>query len=67
MREAFWGSELSQEVLAGYFGDVRMLATEMGLMTPAAKRFWKLLGIDGRVSKFRGEPHRPAVRVAEQA
>jgi hypothetical protein len=29
-------------------------------MTPAAKRLWKALHIDGKPSRYRGEPHREA-------
>jgi hypothetical protein len=46
--------------MASYFGDMRALATELGLMTPLAKRLWRLAGIDGAPSRFRGEPERTA-------
>jgi hypothetical protein len=35
-----------------------MFAEEIGLMNPVSRRTWKLLGIDGRASRFRGEPER---------
>ncbi|RMI41567.1 diiron oxygenase [Actinomadura harenae] len=60
MKEAFWDSPASREIMRGYFGDVRMLADELGLMNPVSTRLWKALKIDGRPSRHRGEPHRPA-------
>jgi hypothetical protein len=60
MREAFWQREESKAILRGYFGDVRMLAEELGLMNPAARQVWKACGIDGKPSRYRGEPHRQA-------
>lgn len=59
-REAFWRSPHSRAILSGYFGDMRKLAADLGLMTPAAKRLWKALHIDGKPSRYRGEPHREA-------
>lgn len=60
MKEAFWESERSQEILADYFGDVRMLADELQLRNPISNLLWKLCGIDGRPSRYRGEEHRKA-------
>lgn len=56
MREVYWQSEESQKFLRDLFGDVRMLTEKNGLMTPAARRVWRKLGIDGRPSRFRSEP-----------
>ncbi|GAA2611738.1 diiron oxygenase [Actinomadura fulvescens] len=64
MREAFWRNPKSRELMRNYFGDVRMLAEELGLMNPAARKVWKALGIDGDVSRYRGEPHRVAQRAS---
>ncbi|MDN5857122.1 MAG: diiron oxygenase [Pseudonocardia sp.] len=64
MKEAFFASPRSQEILAGYFGDVRMLAEELELRNPLANLLWKLCGIDGRPSRYRGEEHRAARRAA---
>ncbi|KAF0847055.1 AurF N-oxygenase family protein [Nocardia caishijiensis] len=64
IREAFWKSEHSQRVLAGYFGDVRKLADELGMMNPIAKQVWKTLGIDGPLSRYRSEPERSARKAA---
>ncbi|WP_030169337.1 AurF N-oxygenase family protein [Spirillospora albida] len=59
-KEAFWRSEHSRAILSGYFGDMRRLASDLGLMTPMARRLWKALHIDGKPSRHRGEPHREA-------
>jgi hypothetical protein len=58
MREAYWSSEESQTTMRNIFGDVRALATNSGLMNPVAKLTWRLLGIDGPVTRYRSEPAR---------
>ncbi len=58
MKDAFWRSPQSRDILSGYFGDVRLLADELGLMNPATRAIWKFLHIDGRSSRYRSEPHR---------
>lgn len=63
-REAFWGSPHAKRVMASYFGDMRRLATDVGLMTPVAKRVWNRLDIGGEPSNYRGEPDRTARLVA---
>lgn len=60
VREAYWESPESQELLRNTFADARALATELGLMNRAARRTWKALRIDGRPSRFRSEPGRVA-------
>ncbi|MDX6739178.1 diiron oxygenase [Actinocorallia sp. A-T 12471] len=60
MKEAFWDSPRSRELLRECFNDVRMLADQLGLMNPVSRRVWRMCGIDGQSSRFRGEPHRPA-------
>ncbi|MDO7867518.1 AurF N-oxygenase family protein [Nocardioides jiangxiensis] len=57
-REIWWGSEASGRLLREMFGDVRMLADELGIRGPVTKRLWRVLGIDGRPSRFRAEPAR---------
>lgn len=59
-REAFWASPKSREIMASYFGDMRALAAEVGLMNRVSRFVWKRLGIDGEASRFRGEPDRRA-------
>ncbi len=48
------------EIAAYYFGDMRRLCEETGLMTRAGRWMWKRLGIYGNPSRFRGEPDRTA-------
>ncbi|WP_377451076.1 AurF N-oxygenase family protein [Rhodococcoides fascians] len=52
----WWNSESSRKALRDTFGDVRMLAGELGLMNRVSKRVWRALGIDGRPSRYRSEP-----------
>ncbi|AXK84890.1 diiron oxygenase [Nocardia farcinica] len=59
-KEAFWRAPHSKRILAGYFGDVRKLADELGLMNPVTKRLWALLNVDGEASRYRSEPERRA-------
>ena len=56
IREVYWRSEESQKLLRDTFGDVRMLADELGLMNPVSRRIWRALGIHGSPSRFRSEP-----------
>ncbi|GAA3662792.1 diiron oxygenase [Nocardioides ginsengisoli] len=56
MREVYWKSDSSQKLLRDTFGDVRMLADELGLMNRVSRLVWRALGIDGRPSRFRSEP-----------
>ena len=58
VKEAYWDGPVGSEQLSAYFGDVRMLATELGMMNRASTFLWKKLRIDGAVSRFRGEPDR---------
>lgn len=62
-REAFWRSPKSREIMASYFGDMRALAEETGLMNRVSRRVWRRMGIDGEPSRFRGEPDRRATLV----
>ncbi|MGW0324419.1 AurF N-oxygenase family protein [Nocardia sp. NPDC003183] len=64
IEQAFWKSEHSQQILSGYFGDMRKLASDLGLMNPTAKWLWRKFGIDGPASRYRSEPERSARRVA---
>ncbi|WP_320670603.1 AurF N-oxygenase family protein [Patulibacter defluvii] len=59
-REAFWDAPRSREIMASYFGDMRALATDVGLMNPVSRRVWRRLGIDGEATRYRGEPDRTA-------
>ncbi|MGN2639498.1 AurF N-oxygenase family protein [Nocardia takedensis] len=64
MREAFWDGPVQRRILAGYFGDMRTLAADLGLMNPIAKRLWSALGVDGDHSRYRSEPERRLGSVA---
>lgn len=57
-KEVFYGSPDAKQSFRDYFGDVRSLAHDLGLMNPVAKRVWKFLGIDGRATRYRSEPIR---------
>mgnify|MGYP005997241711 FL=1 len=63
-KDLFWGTPESQHALQDYFGDVRMLATDTGMMNRAARLMWKLCGIDGKASRFRSEPDRSSSQFA---
>ncbi len=67
MKEAFWDSPRSQEILRDYFGDVRMLAEELELRNPISNLLWKLWASTARPSRYRGEEHRTARRPHDRA
>ncbi|MFD6389046.1 diiron oxygenase [Nocardia sp. NPDC060259] len=58
VREVFWKSEHSRDGLRAGFADVRMLATDLGLLNPASRVLWKICRIDGDASRYRSEPAR---------
>ena len=55
-KEVYWSQPSSEKVLRDLFADVRMLTEDIGLMNPVSRRIWRLLKIDGRPARFRGEP-----------
>ncbi|NKY34657.1 diiron oxygenase [Nocardia speluncae] len=57
-KELFYGSADAKQTFSDYFGYVRMLAEDIGLMNPIAKRVWKALGIAGHATRYRSEPLR---------
>lgn len=57
-KELFYGTEQAEQEFADFFGDVRTLAKDIGLMNPIAKAMWKLLKIDGHTTRYRSEPLR---------
>lgn len=63
-RAAFWDSPKSREILSSYFGDMRALASQVGLMNKVSARLWKRLGIDGDPTRYRSEPDRTALMVS---
>jgi len=54
--EVWWKAPSSQRMLRDMFGDVRMLADELGIRGRLTRPLWRLVGIDGRASRFRSEP-----------
>ncbi|MUM28787.1 diiron oxygenase, partial [Mycobacterium sp. CBMA295] len=61
-----WRSARSRQLMAESAADVRRVAEDLGLRTAWSRWIWRLLGIEGRLPRYRGEPDRsPAVpRVA---
>ena len=54
-KEIWWKSDDSQKLLRDLFGDVRLLADNLGIRKGPAKLVWKALKIDGRPSRHRSE------------
>jgi hypothetical protein len=61
----FFGTPDSRQTLRDIFADTRMLCHDVGLMNPAARLMWRICRVDGRPSRYRGEPQRahPPTRV----
>jgi hypothetical protein len=57
-KTAYWRSAQSRRVLAESAADVRRVAEDLGLRTVWTRWIWRLLGIEGRVPRYRGEPDR---------
>jgi hypothetical protein len=57
-KELFFGSPDSRKWLRDIFADVRMLAYDTGLMNPTARLMWRICKINGKPSRYRGEPQR---------
>ncbi|WP_067702667.1 AurF N-oxygenase family protein [Nocardia jejuensis] len=64
IKEAFWEAPSSRKILSGYFGDMRKLAGDMGLMNPVTRTLWKVLHVDGDESRYRSEPERRTTHAA---
>lgn len=56
-KAAYWRSDYSRRLIAESAADVRRLAADLGLLT-WSRWIWRLLGIDGRLPRYRGEPDR---------
>jgi hypothetical protein len=54
-KQIWWDSEESTKLLRDLFGDVRMLADNLGIRKGPARLIWKALRIDGRPSRHRSE------------
>lgn len=66
-KAAYWRSDCSRRLMAESAADVRRLADDLGLRTARSRWIWRLLGIDGRVPRYRGEPDRsPAITVVTE-
>ncbi|GAS93505.1 diiron oxygenase (plasmid) [Mycobacterium avium subsp. hominissuis] len=65
-KAAYWRSARSRQMLAESAADVRRVAEDLGLRTVWSRWLWSLLGIDGRLPRYRGEPDRsqPFIRMA---
>jgi hypothetical protein len=55
-KQIWWHSPESKTLLQELFGDVRMLADQLGIRKGPARLVWKILGINGRPSRYRSEP-----------
>ncbi len=57
-KAAYWRSAQSRRILAESAADVRLVAENLGLRTVWTRWIWRLLDIEGRLPRFRGEPDR---------
>ncbi|RJQ81180.1 diiron oxygenase [Pseudonocardiaceae bacterium YIM PH 21723] len=57
LRQAFWKSPQSQQLMRDFFPDVRQLGDELGLRNNRTLWLWRLLKIDGPTSRYRSEPN----------
>lgn len=59
-KAAYWRSARSRQMMAESAADVRRTADDLGLRTAWTRWIWRLLSIDGRLPRYRGEPNRSA-------
>lgn len=57
-KAVYWRSAHSRQLLAESAADVRRAAADLGLRPVWSRWIWRLLGIDGRLPRYRGEPDR---------
>jgi P-aminobenzoate N-oxygenase AurF len=57
-KTAFWRSTQSRQLMSESAADVRRIAEDLGLRTAWSRWMWRMLGIDGRIPRYRGEPDR---------
>ena len=62
-KAAYWRSARSRQMLEQSAADVRRLADELGLRTSYTRWIWRLLGVEGRIPRYRGEPDRSPLAV----
>ncbi|MDY6996652.1 MAG: diiron oxygenase [Actinomycetota bacterium] len=60
-KAAYWRSARSRRMMAESAADVRRVAEDLGLRTAWSRWLWRLLGVEGRMPRYRGEPDRNAV------
>lgn len=59
-KTAYWRSARSRQMMAESAADVRRVAEDLGLRTAWSRWIWRVLGIEGRLPRYRGEPDRSA-------
>ncbi|MEZ0050280.1 hypothetical protein ABIA30_001270 [Mycobacterium sp. MAA66] len=57
-KSAYWRNPLSRQMMAESAADVRRIAEDLGLRPAYTRWMWQLLGIEGRLPRYRGEPDR---------
>jgi hypothetical protein len=57
-KSAYWRSEHSRRLMAESAADARRVADHLGLRSVWSRWIWRVLGIGGRVPRYRGEPNR---------
>jgi hypothetical protein len=65
-KAAYWRSAESRRIMAESAADVRRVAEDLGLRTVWSRWLWRLLGVEGRLPRYRSEPDRsvPVARMA---
>lgn len=56
VREVWFRGDVARRNRAALFADVRMLFDQLGLRTRTTLWVWRLVGVDGRPSRYRSEP-----------
>ncbi|MBO0681286.1 diiron oxygenase [Mycolicibacterium sp. S2-37] len=59
-KSAYWRSTESRRMMAESAADCRRVAEDLGLRTVWSRWLWRLLGVDGRLPRYRSEPDRSA-------
>lgn len=57
-KSAYWRSGPSRQMMAESAADARRVADRLGLRTVWSRWIWRVLGIDGRIPRYRSEPNR---------
>lgn len=56
IKELYWNSTTSKQMLVETFADVHMLAEQINIINPVSKKLWKALNMWGKPSRYRSEP-----------